>query len=513
MRKPGVLPVVALLFLLVGCGKEQSPDTLLLAYPADIRGFDPAVATDFRSGQIISLVYDNLVRFDRGTELVPNLARDWEISEDGRMYTFHLVTRARFHDGTPIKAQHAVYSFQRILDPTANSPQSWLFDRIEGAKIFMEGSASAVTGLVARDDSTLVITLEQPFAPFIQYLAMPSAAVVNPRQVAAINSIPAGSGPWRLQHWERDGELVFVRNREYWGQPPRLEGLRIRILSEPMTRSAEFEAGNLDILGITNMELNKWKSQAKWRDRIQTVNELSIYYIGMNCSRPPFNDVRVRRAMNLALDREKILKLLRSGSGLPASGPVPPVLLKGPAPEPYPYDPAKARRLLKEAGYGSGLKSRLWVAGDAEMFHVLEAFQSNWSAVGIEVELLRSDWNVFMTAIREGKPDLYYLSWFADYPDGENFLFPLFHTSESMRKRNRYSNPKVDRLIEKIQALSNGSQRDSLISVTNLIIHDEAPWVFLWHSQSNTVTQPWIKGYVPRLIFNAQRYTDIGKQF
>jgi len=485
----------------------------MLAYPADIRGFDPALATDFRSGQIISLVYDNLVRFDRGTELIPNLARNWTISKDGLVYTFHLVTRARFHDGTLINAKHVVYSIRRILDPETNSPQNWLFNRIKGAKNFMEGSAATVTGLIARDDSTVVITLEQPFAPFIQYLAMPSAAVVNPRQVATINSVPAGSGPWRLQHWERDGELVFVRNQDYWGQPPRLARLRIRILSEPMTRSAEFEAGNLDLLGISNMELSKWQSQAKWRDRIHTVNELSIYYVGMNCSRPPFDDVRVRQAMNLALDREKILKLLRSGSGLLAAGPVPPILLKGPAPEPYPYDPVKARRLLKEAGYGSGLKSRLWVAGDAEMFHVLEAFQSDWSAVGIEVELLRSDWNVFMTAIREGKPDLYYLSWFADYPDGENFLFPLFHTSESMRKRNRYSNPEVDRLIEKIQVLPNGSPRDSLIAVTNKIIHNDAPWVFLWHSQSNTVTQPWIKGYVPRLIFNAQRYTAIGKQF
>ena len=140
---------------------------------------------------------------------------------------------------------------------------------------------------------------------------------------------------------------------------------------------------------------------------------------------------------------------------------------------------------------------------------MLEAFQSYWGAIGIEIEIMRSDWNVFKTAVRAGRPDLYYLDWFADYPDGENFLFPLFHSSESMTKRNRYRNPEVDDLIERIQLLPNSSQRDSLIERTNRVIFNEAPWVFLWHGQTNVVTQLKITGYVPKLIFNSERYADI----
>ena len=224
-----------------------------------------------------------------------------------------------------------------------------------------------------------------------------------------------------------------------------------------------------------------------------SIDELNIWYIAMNCSRKPFDDVRVRKAMNISLDREKILKLLLANTGIQASGPVPPLLLSNSPPNPYPYDPVLAIELLKRAGHGNGFQTKLWVAGGSEIFHVLEAFQSYWRAIGIEVEIMRSDWNVFKTAVRAGRPDLYYLDWFADYPDGENFLFPLFHSSESMTKRTRYKNPEIDKLIEK----------------TNRVIFNEAPWVFLWHSQTNIVTQSTITGYVPKIIFNSERYTNI----
>lgn len=503
------LLIISILLWLAGCTPDSSSkDALILAFPADIRGFDPATATDFRSGRTMSLVYDNLVRFDQGTELVPCLAQYWDVSPDGRTYTFHLRRDARFFDGTPIRARDVIYSFTRILLPETRSPQTWLFDRITGARDVISGTKKTITGLKAVNDTTLVLRLDEPFAPFIQYLAMPTAAIVNQKQIKTIATHPAGSGPWQLETWDRDGELVFIRNEAYWGKHPKTSRLRIRILVEPMTRSAEFEAGNLDLLDIPNVEISAWRSDPRWRDHIYTESDLSLYYVGMNCSRPPFNDVRVRRAMNLALDREKIIEILRFGVGQPASGPVPPALLSNPAPNPYPYDPEKALELLREAGYASGLKTKLWVAGDAEMYHVLEAFQSYWAAVGVQVELLRSDWNVFRTAVKEGKPDIYYLSWFADYPDGENFLYPLFHSRESMAKRNRFHDPEIDAIIEEIQRLPACKRRQELISLANRKIFSAAPWVFLWYSESNIVLQPRLKGFSSKLIFNAQRYDD-----
>lgn len=504
--------VILAILLLTGCTPAPDRDTLTLAYAADIRGFDPALATDIRTGRTISLVYDNLVRFQRDRELIPGLATSWVVDQGGRRHTFRLRSGVCFHDGSPLRARDVVYSIQRVLDPATSSPQTWLFDRIVGAEEYMAGETDRVSGLVAVDDSTLIIRIEAPFAPFIQYLAMPSAAVVNRNQVEEIRIRPAGSGPWVLERWERDGEIVFSRNRDYWGSAPRLERLRIRLLSEALTQTAEFETRNLDILEIPRMELEKWQGRPAWRERIQPLDELDTYYLGMNCSRPPYNDLSVRKAMNLALDREKILALLLSGAGTLASGPVPPQLLSGPPPQPYPFDPQEARRLLQEAGYPTGFKTQLWVAGGSEMYHVLEAFQSYLGAVGVEVELLRSDWNLFKTAVLEGKPDLYYLNWRADYPDGENFLYPLFHSAESMTKRNRYRNRAVDRLIETIQSQPPGAEREALIDSANRTIWAEAPWVFLWYSQTNYVVQPGVSGFEPRLIFNAERYTGIEKR-
>ncbi len=501
------------LILGAGCVKTDRPQAALsFAISADIRGFDPAFATDIRTGKMMTLVYDNLVHFGESTNIIPGIAHSWKLDAKGTRYTFHLNTSAQFHDGTRVTASDVVLSFQRVLSPAVGSPQSWLFNRIKGADAFMDKGAAIVSGLKNINDSTLVIELEEPFAPFIQYLAMPSASIVNAKKVSSLKENPAGSGPWILLDWQRDGQISFKRNEMYWGSRPKAKKLLFRILSESLARMAEFEAGNLDLVDIPDIELKRWKSKNTWEGRVVEKDELNIWYIGMNCSRPPFNDRRVRLAMNLAIDREKILSLLLSGSGTRAEGPVPPQLMESPQENPIPFNPEEAIQQLKSAGYNEGIQTELWVAGGSEMFHVLEAFQSYWSAVGIFVEIIRSDWNVFKTAVRQGKPDLYYLDWFADYPDAENFLYPLFHSQESMTKRNRYSNPMVDRMIEKIQQMLPGKERNMLIEETHIMIKNDVPWVFLWHGRTHTAVQPWIDGYAPKLIFNAERYIDIHKK-
>lgn len=502
--------IILLCFLLTGCVQDHQASRLNLAISSDIRGFDPALAVDIRSGQTMSLTYDNLVQFGTGTELNPGLAQSWEVDSLGLNYIFHLRKGVKFQNGNPLNASAVIYSIRRVLDPKTNSPQAWLFDRLRGARDFMAGRTSTISGLRARDDYTVVMTIREPFAPFIQYMAMPSAAIVNPGQIDNIGEQPAGSGPWILEHWERDGVLKFIRNDNYWGPRPKQKYLQFRIISETMARTAEFEAGNLDLMGLSENDLPRWQEQTEWRERIFQIENLDIWYIGLNCSRPPFNDVRLRRALNLSLDREKILELLLNGAAVLAAGPVPPSLRTDKL-KPYPFDPVRARQLIKEAGYGSGLVTTLWVAGGSEMYFVLEALQSDWAAVGIQVDLLRSDWNVFKTAVKEGKPDMYYLNWQADYPDPENFLFPLFNSIESEQKRNRYNSSRADSLITLVQTTPAGAERQNLISMANKFIFEEAPWVFLWHKRGHVVVQPWIEDYTPKLIFNAEKYLDIRK--
>jgi peptide/nickel transport system substrate-binding protein/oligopeptide transport system substrate-binding protein len=176
MFRPIRILILSLLFL--GCVKEIDYKTLTTAFSTDIRGFDPAFATDIRTGKIISLVYDNLVRFDNEMNLVPALAQQWSVDLTGRKYTFIIRNNVHFHDGSLLTVFDIAKSFQRILDPNTASPQTWLLDRIIGAKDFMIGKEDSLKGLIISNDSTIVIKLDKPFAPFIQYLAMPAAAII-----------------------------------------------------------------------------------------------------------------------------------------------------------------------------------------------------------------------------------------------------------------------------------------------------------------------------------------------
>lgn len=493
---------VSFFSLIMGCSNNLDPDTLFLSQASDIKGFDPAQSVDVRTGQTIALVYDNLVHFGNSTELVPGIAKSWKLSSDKLTYTLELHRKFHFHDGTEITAGDVKFSLERL----SNSPNAWLFSRI-----------AQITLPEGERGFSVQITLKEPFSSFIQFLAMPATAIVN-KSIAKtkdndLRNSPAGSGPWQLVEWVRDGHMLFSANPDYFYGSPKLSRLKVRIISEEMTRSAEFETGRLDIIGIPQSEFNVWITDPKWADLIFSQNELSIYYIGLNCSRPPFNDVRVRQAMNYAADREKILKFVLSGQGNISHGVIPPGLPGfDDTLHPYPYNPQKARQLLSEAGYPNGFTMELWQSQASELAQVMEAFQSYWKSIGIDVKIVKNDWNLFKTAVKEGKPDAYYLDWYADYPDGENFLFPLFHSSESMIRRNRYSSPTVDSLIERIQSMSNSPERTNLISTVDKIIYQDAPWVFLWHSTSYIVSQPWIQGYSTTLMFNAQKYINVTKE-
>ena len=510
MFKP-LFIILLLILSLSGCNDDkQIEENINIALSSDIKGFDPVLSTDVRTGKIISLVYDNLVSFGDSTEIVPGIAKRWSLGNDRKTYTFFLRKNAFFHDGTPITSKGVLFSLERLANPKNLSPQVWLLENIEGLDNYILGKNNNISGIKIINDTLIQIKLKKPFSPFIQFLAMPATAIVNARNVNNISSFPAGSGPWKYLKWERGGKIVLFRNENYWGLKPKEKKLVFRILSENLARSAEFKAGNLDYLEIPSTDIQRWKND-KSDYKITRSEDLNIWYIGLNCSSPPFNNPKIRKAVNFSLDRKKYLFYLMPGASL-ASGPIPKPLLKEQKQSPYEYNPEKALALMTEAGYPDGFSTELWVGNNSEMSHVLEAFQADWSAVGIKVKLIKNDWNIFKSAIINGKPPMYYLNWTADYPDAENFLYPLFYSKESMSKRNRYSNKKLDDLIIKIQSISHGIKRDSLISIANDILIVDAPWIFLWHKEKYSIVQKNIKGYTPKLIFNAEKFLNWDKK-
>ena len=325
------------------------------------------------------------------------------------------------------------------------------------------------------------------------------------------NSNLIGTGPWKLVNRMTDGHLLFEKNSNYFTGPPKLEKLKIRILPETLPRTAEFITGYLDIMEIPDAEYELWINDEEWMDHIYHQNQLNIYYIGLNCSRPPFNDVKVRQAVNYAVDVESIINYLFNGRGIFASGPIPPELI-GETTQHYYYDTTKALNLLKKSGYENGFEIDLWQSQSQENSLVTEIIQFQLQKIGITVNIKRNDWNMFTQAIREGTPDMYYRSWYADYPDAENFIAPLIESTISKTRWNRYENKKLDTLIIKIQSETDQGIRTQLIKHANTIITEEAPWIFLWHSQTAYAINPKLKNWSPSIMFNAENYTKVWKE-
>jgi len=508
LRSSVSLLVFILWGILPSCAIEPADHQLNLVFTGDPKSTDPAHATDVRTGQLCALLYDTLVGFGYGTELIPLLAESWDIVDAGREYHFHLRQDVHFTDGTLLTATLVCKSLERLLHPNTHSHRTWLLNRVVGAEEFMSGSADSVSGIRAADDSTLVIRLIQPFAPFLGFMAMPAAAVVKISDSGEL----LGTGPWLVEEWVHDGHLLLQKNQHYFGDGPALDQLRIRILPEALPRTAEFVTGYLDIMELPAAEYPLWLDDPEWRDHIHHQDELNTYYIGLNCSRPPFDDVRVRQALNHAVDIDHILQTIHHGRGIRAAGPIPPQLLPGDPLKPYSYDPDLARDLLTQAGYVDGLEVELWQSQSPELLLITEAIQSQLAAVGVEVKLIRNDWNMFSQAITQGRPDMYYRSWWADYPDPENFLAPLFESQASLTRWTRYVSTPLDSLIAALQGETDESYRQQLARRANAILHQDAPWIYLWHSQSAMIVNPNLQGWKPHLMFNAQKYNRVTKR-
>jgi len=496
-----------LLLILIGCTVKPDPNQLTLVLSGDPKNLDPAHATDVRSGQVTALMFDNLVHYGQGSDIIPGIASFWEISEDGTRYTFFLEDSVLFQNGVLLNSSHIKLSFERILNPEIASRRSWLFKSVVGAKDYTELKEKEVVGFLTPNDSTFIINLEKPFAPFLGFLAMPSASIV-----LFENNQIIGTGPWIKSEWIRDGHFLFTANLHYFNHSPKLDRLKIRILPEALPRVAEFVTGYLDILEIPNAEYEMWLKDPEWKDHIQLINQLNTYYIGLNCSRPPFNDILVRQAVNYAINVEEILSTIFVGRGQMAGGPIPPVLLERNVNPTFGYHPKKAKELLNRAGYKDGFSVELWQSQSKELFQITEIIQDQLKQIGIEIKIVRNDWNMYSDAVRKGIPDMYYRSWWADYPDPENFLAPLFESEVSKNRWTRYENQDLDNMIETLQTETEPKKRLKIARKANDLLKNDAPWIYLWHMQSAIIAQHNLKNWVPSVMFNAEKYNKVEKR-
>ena len=509
IASPRFATLVALgaLIGLVACGPKGPSRTLEYYFTYDPRSLDPAFSTDVPTGEVDALLFDNLTQFDVDGRLVPGLARSWEVDSTGSRYTFHLRTEAKFHDGRPVRAADVEASFLRALSPRSLGGRPWPLYPIQGARAFNKGEADRLPGLVVANDSTVVITLEEPLNIFPKLVAMPATGIVPTPTAEDFDQSPIGSGPWRFVEWSHDDAIVLARNPAYWGEVPLADSMRIRIIPEPLTQAAEYERGGLSVVEIPFGETRRWEERhgAELKRR-PTIRDL---YIAINTTRGPLGDVRVRQALNLAIDVPTLLNSVMAGRGLQAHGVIPPGITGyDSARAPFPYDPDSARRLLAAAGHANGLSLRLWRSQRPEYARIAQTVQQSLAAVGIQVEIVQRDASSARSAVRKGEADLFLTDWYADYPDPENFTYPLFYSKNAGTGGNYafLNDPAIDSLTVRLRTTVDEAEKARLARETDARIFALAPWIFLWHPVDLWALNPEVQGWDIPAIFNGQRW-------
>ena len=476
---------------------------------------DPHITTDSTSAVIVNEVFGGLVTINPEIEIVPDLAEDWDISPDGKVFTFRLRQDAKFHDGRLVVAEDFRWSLERAADPLTESPVADLYlADILGVADKLSGKAQSIRGLRVIDDHTLELTIDAPKSYFLAKMTYPTGFVVDRQNVEGNKNDwvfePNGTGPFRLERYEIGETIILGRNELYHLGPPFLDSVEF-ILSggDPMLMYENDEI-HLTGLGLADLERVQDPDNPLRAELATAPPSFSVSFIGLNVNEPPFDDPKFRLALNYAVNKKEIATSALSDLVVPAVGVIPPGFpsynpdLKG-----YGYDPERAKRLLSESRYGADTGSipriTLSIAGNfgASVGLDMEVMLRSWEeTLGVEVEIQQTEWATFLQDLHKRRFQMFAIGWSADYPDPQNFLDILFH-SESTNNWGAYSNREVDFLLEKARVEPDQVARFQQYNLIEQLIVDDAPWVPLWHSTERKVLiKPQVKDYflVPMTI-------------
>ena len=483
----------------------------------DWETLDPAFASGVDTGAMVAKIYDGLMRYDyESTDVVPNLAESLEVNDDATVFTFTLHDGVTFHDGEPLTANDVKYSFERVLDPATASPLTWVLadTGISGVQAFVDGQADGVSGIEVVDDLTVRITLDAPYAMFLHHLAMPATSVVAEHVASELgegedlSNNPIGTGPFMLTDRVRDSSLDLTANEGYFAGRPNIDGVHYRIITDPLIAWEEFNAGNLDVAGIPSALLLDVIDDPEYADELQTIDELAVFYFALNQRVEQFQDVRVRRAIAMAIDRQAIIDGPYNGTDKLANAPIPPGLAGyDDSIEAIPYDPEGARELLAEAGYPDGFEMEIWSTRAETTIAVNELIQFFLGEVGITATINQVDFGVLIENAISGRAPAFYLSWFADYADAYNFLHPLYVASGA--ERYGYSNPEVAAILEEAKTMASLEDRVPLYEEAQRLIVEDIPVIYIRYPVSYSVVREGVTGLLNHPIFNADKFTQV----
>ncbi|OCS87015.1 ABC transporter substrate-binding protein [Caryophanon tenue] len=463
----------------------------------DTVALDPAIVTDGESFRVTENVYDTLLTFgEQDTTVQPSLAKEWTVSEDGLTYTFMLEEGVTFHDGTTFNADAVVQNFERWA---AGSAEQFYYYN----SMFMSEGESVIASVEAQDDTTVVFTLTRPQAPFLKNIAMSPFAIASPAAFDQLEDNPVGTGPFKFVEWKRNDSITLEKNTAFWKDGlPKLDRVIFRAIPDNSARLNALTTGEIDIAdGINPSDATSIQSNSE----LQLIERpsMNIGYLGLTNNRAPFDDVKVRQAVNHAIDKQTIIDAFFQGYAEPAVNPMPSTIsgyneeITG-----YEYDPEKAKALLAEAGY-NGEEFELWAMPVPRPYmpdgqKVAEAIQKNLEDVGMKAKIVTYEWATYLEKAKNGEADAFLLGWTGDNGDADNFLYTLLD-KDNIGSNNYayYSSDEAHTLLVQAQSEVDEDKRNELYKQAQVIIHEDAPWVPLAHSTPLIAAKSTVQDYLP----------------
>ncbi len=475
--------------LIISCGGNNDAvraETLVVAMSSDAITMDPSAQNDSYSANAMLQMYEGLVHITPKNEVLPQLAERYEISPDGMTYTFYLHKGIKFHNGEELKASDVVFSYKRAF---ASPAVAHIFSAIDGDSI------------EAIDDYTVTFKMKMNYSGILMALCHSSAHIVSQKAVEEAgedySKKPVGTGPYKFVSHTKSDKIKFERFEEFHGEKPHYKFIEFRIIPEPTNRIIELESGGADIVyDVSPNDLNRFDGN----NEIKLIRSYDFLtqYMGMNCAKPPLNDVRVRQAVACAVDTDQIVKAVWKGLGTTATAPYAPSIPYSISKDlkPIPRDVEKAKKLLAEAGYADGLKIRLSTNERKERIDMAVIMKEQLKDVGIDLSIEVLEWSKYIEMLENGEQELFEIGWSSDTPDPDMVVYPCFHSLSQGAGGNYVflGDDEVDALIMKGRSTLDGPERAEIYQKLQRKLMELCPAIFQYNGELAAGTKANITG-------------------
>ncbi|MGL4280586.1 MAG: ABC transporter substrate-binding protein [Albidovulum sp.] len=484
---------------------------IVITYKDDVATLDPAIGYDWQNWSMIKSLFDGLMDYVPGTtELRPGLAESYEMSADGLSYTFKLRAGVKFHNGREMTADDVKYSLDRVTDPATQSPGAGFFASIAGYDEAASGAAKGLAGVTVVDPLTVKIDLTRPDATFLHVMALNFSAVV-PKEVveehgADFGKHPVGTGSFKLADWTIGQSLTFEKNADNWRPGvPYLDKITFEIGQEPVVALLRLQNGEVDVPGdgIPPAKFQEVMADPEQAARVVEGGQLHTGYVTMNVNTPPFDKVEVRRAVNMALNKDRIVQMINNRA-VPATQPLPPSMPGYTADYAgYAFDVEAAKKLMADAGYADGVATELFVMNTDPNPRIAQAIQQDLDAIGIKAEIKSlAQANVIEAGGNGSAPMIWSggMAWIADFPDPSNFYGPILGcggAGEGGWNWSKYCNADLDTLATAADSMAKPEEAEARLKAWSDVymkVMEDAPWAPVFNEQRFTMKSPRMGG-------------------